>query len=406
MTSLRCASRCTLAGLAALCAAPAARGQACDYAATDAAARAIVDARPLIAGGGLRLEDPLLPGPSLESFYGGYDASTAIPIASATKLLSAIVVMTCVERDGLDLDEPVATYLPEFVGLKGTMTVRQMFSHTSGLPGQSPFVGATDITLAEAVRRIAAETPLEAMPGTRFCYGGVSMHVAGRVCEVVSGTDWDTLFAERVAIPLGMTATDYDGLAVTTNPRIAGGAQSSLRDYARVIRMLVDGGVYRGTRILERASIDAMFADQTADFPFACTPPSVGDRRYGLGVWVLDRADGTAIVESPGAFGWTPWVELDTNGAPILGGVFMVQDSFARLAADIEGVQARALADRSACTPCAADLDADGRLTLFDFLAFQVAFAVGAQAGDYDRSGALDLFDFLAFSNDFALGCP
>ncbi|MEQ8845891.1 MAG: serine hydrolase domain-containing protein [Phycisphaerales bacterium] len=384
---------------------PTALGQVCEYAAADAAAEDIVSSRVFVEGGGLRLEDPLLPGPSLESFYGTYDATTSIPIASATKLLSAVVVMTCVERDGLDLDAPVSTYLPEFTGLKGTITVRQMFSHTSGLPGQSPIIGLTDITLEEAVRRIADEVPLAADPGTRFCYGGVSMHVAGRVCEVVSGIDWDTLFAQRVAVPLGMTGTDYDGLAETTNPRIAGGAQSTLRDYARVVRMLVDGGVYRGERILEHASVDAMFTDQTADLPIVCAPPTVGDRRYGLGVWVLDRADGTSVIDSPGAFGWTPWVELDAAREPILGGVFMVEGSYAQQAVETQAMQALALDARLACAPCAPDLDGDGVLTIFDFLRFQVLFAVGAQAGDYDRNGDLDVFDFLAFQNAFDAGC-
>lgn len=59
------------------------------------------------------------------------------------------------------------------------------------------------------------------------------------------------------------------------------------------------------------------------------------------------------------------------------------------------------------CGPsCRADLDGDGVLTLFDFLAFQNAFAMGDPIADFDGNGELNLFDFLAFQNEFAAGCP
>lgn len=389
-----------LAGLA-----PACLGQ-CDYTQTNMLAEAIVDARPLLDGASLRLEDPLISGTSLESYYGDYNPGTVVPIASASKLLSAIVVMSCVERDGLDLDAPVSAYLPEFLGTKGTMTVRQMFSHTSGLPSNSVFAFDPSITLAQAVTRIALFTPLEATPGTDFCYGQVGMHVAGRVCEVITGLDWDTLFEERVASPLGLTSTNYDGLYETDNPLIAGGAESSLGDYARVIRMLMNGGEYRGARILEPASIELMFTDMTDGLPIRCTPSPDLERNYGLGCWVRGRPDGSRRIDSPGAFGYTPWIELNEAGQPILGGVFMIEDAFSDLSAEINAVQDAALSARLACTPCPADFDFDGQLTLFDFLAFQSAWDAQAQAGDFDRDGVYDLFDFLAFSNAFDAGCP
>ncbi|NRA56500.1 MAG: VCBS repeat-containing protein [Phycisphaerales bacterium] len=56
--------------------------------------------------------------------------------------------------------------------------------------------------------------------------------------------------------------------------------------------------------------------------------------------------------------------------------------------------------------PCAADLDGDGRLTLFDFLAFQNIFDAGDPRADFDGDGRLTLFDFLAFQNAFDSGCP
>ncbi|MEO1008692.1 MAG: GC-type dockerin domain-anchored protein [Planctomycetota bacterium] len=71
-------------------------------------------------------------------------------------------------------------------------------------------------------------------------------------------------------------------------------------------------------------------------------------------------------------------------------------------ALSVEFVEFRAiLAD-----PCPADLDGDGELTLFDFLAFQNLFDAGDPIADFDGDGSLTLFDFLAFQNAFAAGCP
>ncbi len=55
---------------------------------------------------------------------------------------------------------------------------------------------------------------------------------------------------------------------------------------------------------------------------------------------------------------------------------------------------------------CRADLDGDGALTIFDFLAFQNLFDTGDPLADFDGDGSLTLFDFLAFQNEFDAGCP
>ncbi|MFI4916311.1 MAG: GC-type dockerin domain-anchored protein [Phycisphaerales bacterium JB060] len=55
--------------------------------------------------------------------------------------------------------------------------------------------------------------------------------------------------------------------------------------------------------------------------------------------------------------------------------------------------------------PCRVDIDGDGELTLFDFLAFQNLFDAGSAEADFDGDGELTLFDFLAFRNAFDAGC-
>jgi hypothetical protein len=59
-----------------------------------------------------------------------------------------------------------------------------------------------------------------------------------------------------------------------------------------------------------------------------------------------------------------------------------------------------------ATAPCRADLDGDGVLDIFDFLAFGNFFDAGDPRADFDGDGVLDIFDFLAFGNEFDAGCP
>lgn len=56
-------------------------------------------------------------------------------------------------------------------------------------------------------------------------------------------------------------------------------------------------------------------------------------------------------------------------------------------------------------TPCRADMDGDGSLTIFDFLAYQNLFDAGDLAADFDGDGSLTIFDFLSFQNEFDSGC-
>ncbi|MEM7198875.1 MAG: serine hydrolase domain-containing protein [Planctomycetota bacterium] len=288
-----------------------------DFTAIDAAMTRMV---ATVAPNGASVSIARATQPLFKQHYGGFDPSTVARVASATKWLSGAVLMSLVDSGALDLDVPVAQYLPQFTGLKGTITVRQMFSHTSGLPGDHPAAFATTLTLEQAVNAIA-RTPLRTVPGTDFYYGNASMHVAGRVAEVVSGKDWATLFAERIAMPLGMTSTDYQGTGAPQNPLIAGGARSSLADMANFVRMLANGGRFRGRQVLSAAALDEMLRDQTGGVPVTFAPPTapaVGG--YGIGCWVeRNGAQGRAVeLSSPGAFGCTPWIDLERGTSGVM----------------------------------------------------------------------------------------
>jgi CubicO group peptidase (beta-lactamase class C family) len=197
------------------------------------------------------------------------------------------------------------------------------------------------------VDTIACCIPLEAPPHTQFAYGGLSMHVGGRLIEVVDGRLWDDLFAARIGNRLGFTATDYEGLGVTDNPRIAGGARTNLRDYGVFLEMLLRGGVHEGQRILSAASVDAIFADQRHGLPIVSAPDGVGEAGYGLGLWreTFDAAGNPIRVSDAGAFGFTPWIEMDRR----VYGIIMVDWFRQPLLPALEAVQNLVRAEIDRC---------------------------------------------------------
>lgn len=254
--------------------------------------------------------------------FGSFTLQEVVPIASATKTLSAAVLLSLVDSGQLLLDDRVGQYLPEWnFGVRATITLRMCFTHTSGLPSNHPAISDDTITLRQAAQQLAT-APLQFTPGTAFDYGGVSMQVAGAVCEVVAGRSWAQLFQQRIAGPLLMTATDYQAFGPTANPRIAGGAQSNLRDFAVFVDMLRAGGQWNGGTVLSAASVATMLTDQTSGLPILGSPhPDLAP--YGIGIW-LDRRDAagqTLSASAVGAFGFAGWVDRAHDAS----GVFLVR---------------------------------------------------------------------------------
>ena len=261
--------------------------------------------------------------------YGSHTSTTTMPLASATKTMSAAVLMSLVDQGLLQLDDPVGMYLPEYAAPSplSQITLRHCFAHTSGLPVlHQAATNDPSITLRQAATNIS-NLPLLFTPGTKFQYGNVSMHIAGAVCEVVTGLSWEDLFNQQIGTPLGMTSTDYFYFAVSNNPRIADGAQSNTDDYAKFVEMLRNGGTFNGSQILSQAAVDEMMTDQNSQLPIVATAHPA-NKPTGIGLWIekQDSQGDTTLVSMPGAFGFYAWLDLahDTTGV-WLGSSFYVQ---------------------------------------------------------------------------------
>ncbi len=249
-------------------------------------------------------------------------------------------MMTLVDDGKISLDDRVSKYIPEFDAEKSDITIRQLFAHTSGLPSETRCRNDKRTSLERCVQEIARLRPAAA-PGEEFFYAGVSMHVAGRIAEIVSGKSWNDLFVERIATPLGMGRTDFFAYGPTSNPRPAGDARSSAEDYALFLQMILQRGSFNGKQVLSATSVVEMHKDQTGGARIAYTiyekhrslDTNLLLARYGIGVWREKFDLGTRQVQelsSPGALGFTPWIDVERR----LAGVFSVRSSFSRVMPD------------------------------------------------------------------------
>ena len=269
-------------------------------------------------------------------------------IASQSKPITAAAFMMLVDEGKVSLDDSVEKYLPEFadqmlVSVKTDdqtvltkpshpITVREVLSHTSGLPFSSAMEKPTlDLYALEARVRSYAMTPLEYEPSTGYRYSNAGINTAARILEVVSGISYEDFLQERLFGPLGMVdttfwpteeqvkriATSYKagpemkGLEPTEIvqlhyplsdrvkrfPMPAGGLFSTTKDVSLFYRMLLNAGEWKGKRYLSENAIEELTRKQT---------PDEVKNEYGLGFKVTENSFGHA-----GAYGTNTTAHVD-----------------------------------------------------------------------------------------------
>jgi len=133
-----------------------------------------------------------------------------------TKVMAtSVAVMQLYEAGKLDLDAPVAKYLPEFAANgKQNVTIRELLTHYSGLPPDVDLKDAWGLAApdkAEGIRR-AMQSPLTTAPGTHFEYSDINFITLGAIVEKITGQDLDVYAREHIFSPLGMKDTTYHSL--------------------------------------------------------------------------------------------------------------------------------------------------------------------------------------------------
>jgi CubicO group peptidase (beta-lactamase class C family) len=204
-------------------------------------------------------------------------------LASLTKVVATTTAaMLLYESDSLELDAPVARYLPEFAqNGKEAVTVRQLLTHSSGL---KPYLGPDERgpSRAAILDTIMAQ-PLTYTPGTKSKYSGLNMLTLMHIAETVSGQSFRTFCQARIFEPLGMhdtgfytaggthkwtvpttdtTGTLFQGTVHDPMARDMGGVSgnaglfSTAADLARFGYMLTHEGRIDGRQFLEPGTIE------------------------------------------------------------------------------------------------------------------------------------------------------
>jgi D-alanyl-D-alanine-carboxypeptidase/D-alanyl-D-alanine-endopeptidase len=253
-----------------------------------------------------------------EKMYGNFAPDMRVAIASSSKMISGLTILRIVDQGFLTLDSTTGAVLG-WTGPQGTITLRQLLSFTSGLPADAPCTSQQLITLANCVDSISTMT-LVAAPGTRFDYGSTHLHVAARMAEVVTGKSWAEIFATQLKAPLGLGADMLYYSAPrqstgTLNPLIAGGVRATMNEYARVLQLEFNRGMSDGNRLIADALFTAQGTEPYPNAVIGSSPfQSIGlDFHYGLAAWLEcpPPAANCGVVSSPGAFGFTPWVDRE-----------------------------------------------------------------------------------------------
>lgn len=244
---------------------------------------------------------------------------TVFDLASLTKPVTALAIMQLVDRERIDLDAAVGTYLSEFAtGRYRRATVRHLLLHTAGLPAANSLRQYRDgkIVLAQ----VAALRPVHPV-GRKRLYSDLSYILLGEIVERVSARPLDEYMRDAIFAPLGMTETGFvpdaqlSARAATTEKRagewlrgqvhdprahalggVAGhaGLFSTARDVTRFVRMLLGGGELDGKRALSRHNTAALI-----ELAFPAIQNGHGHTGFtGTSVWFDTRSNHAVVALS------------------------------------------------------------------------------------------------------------
>jgi len=243
-----------------------------------------------------------------------FTPKTLCPIASNTKLFTAVAAGMLVEEGKLNWDKPIRDAVPSIRffndNLNNTVTLRDMLSHRTGITRHDLIWYKSDFTRRELFERLQFLEPKEP-PRQIFLYNNLMFAAVGYVIELKSGKTWEDFVQERILHPLEMVSTVYSIAAMTNAPDFGvpftekrdsreiyripyyediagvgpcGALISNIEEMSHWLQALMNGGKYNGKQVLPPADLAATLE------PAIALPNSEGETR---GFWeVLNAAYG------------------------------------------------------------------------------------------------------------------
>lgn len=244
---------------------------------------------------------------------------TQFAIGSASKAFTGMIAVMAADEGKLSLDDSPKKFLPYFTlrdqEAAAKITIRDLLAHRSGL-NRTDFAMVTGLLNREELIRVAGEAKPTAKLGEKFQYQNIMYAAAGEVVAKAEKSTWDKLIVSRIFKPLGMTNSDTTAAAMQKardysigydyNPTTkvtrrlsqreilaaapAGAINSSARDMAQWVRLMLNNGTYNGKRLVSEKGFDELIRKQM----------NIGGTvDYGLG-WFLRQWNGHKVVEHGG----------------------------------------------------------------------------------------------------------
>jgi CubicO group peptidase (beta-lactamase class C family) len=265
---------------------------------------------------------------------------------SASKMVTAMLVHLLEERHLVHLDDPVATYVPDFGRKgKGSITLRHVLTHRAGVPRIPPELADPNLLAhPEQILSLLCEQRPSWRPGRKLGYHALTGgFLLGAVIERVTGKSLRRVLDDEVRRPLGLATFDYgvaparlhdvavnaftgppvvpplatfikralsvgfgDAVRMSNDPRFleavvpAGNICTTASDAARFMQLLLDGGTLDGKRIFEARTIARAVAEQSyLELDLTIGAPI----RYGMGFILGAKVASPYGLDTPHAFG-------------------------------------------------------------------------------------------------------
>lgn len=264
---------------------------------------------------------------------------TAMPIGSATKAFTSLLIGLLVEDGSLDWNEPVRTWLPDF-RLQNDFATEEMtpvdlLTHRSGLPRHDLLWYGSDASREELYHRLRHLEPSASFRAS-FQYNNLMYMTAGFLAGVVTGSSWEELVRERLVEPLGMTRTTLSIRELREAPEAAvgyredepggegpgargplvpmdyreleaigpaGSINSTARDMARWVLLQLNGGELEGTRLVSEPTVQKTHTPEIVVeggiFSVLLKQPEMPYLMYGLG-WFVQPYRGRKMIHHGG----------------------------------------------------------------------------------------------------------
>lgn len=261
---------------------------------------------------------------------------TRFPVASVTKSFTAMSIALLIDEGKLEWDQPVGEVIPELIlsdpYATAHMTVRDMLSHRTGLPGHFFAQHRLDITLAEFIKRmryLKFSTSFRA----KYQYSNPVYNAVAYLIEKLSGQAWEEFMHERIFAPLGMTASNFVpeppvkgqlnakgyrierddegnvtgihqrpfGKHTKLSPGTAGALFSTLTDLTKWLEVHINGGQANGFRLVSEDNLKQMHLPQvvlpTDGMIEALFNNTIAT--YGMG-WIIVPHKGHTLIQHSG----------------------------------------------------------------------------------------------------------